>query len=139
MIPAPVMLAAKDATTAAAGGSAVTASTAAAIDSISLAIFGVPVSMWVACFSGALFGSTWFPSEAGISLPWAVITNTLAGVFMTALAIHWWALPKPVSAGVGFFISSAPLFFFQLLKGRFQQPPPPPSPPTTGGAESAQP
>lgn len=97
---------------AAAGGIAMT------IDSISIAVFGVPAAMWVACFSGAVFGATWFPPAATISRPWAVLTNALAGVFVTGLLMAQWQLAHGVTAGVGFLVSSAPLHVIRYLRTR---------------------
>jgi hypothetical protein len=88
------------------------------VDGISMAIFGVPAAMWVACFSGAIFGATWFPPEARVSRPWAVCTNALAGVFITGLVLGQWQLAHGLSAGVAFFVSSAPLHVIRYLRAR---------------------
>lgn len=104
--------AAAAAKSAAAGGLAMT------MEQISIAFFGVPIAHWVACFSGALFGATWFPPGDKVGRPWAVITNTLAGVYLTGLMLSQWQLTQGVSAGVGFFIASAPLLVIRTVRSR---------------------
>jgi len=103
---------------AAAVKSAATGGLAMTLDNISVAFFGVPVAQWVACFSGALFGATWFPPDDKVGRPWAVVTNTLAGVFLTGLLLAQWQLSQGVSAGAGFFISSAPLLVLRSVRAR---------------------
>lgn len=104
---------------AAAAVSAATGGLAMTIDSISLAIFGVPAALWVACFSGAVFGVTWFPPQASVSRVLAVFTNALAGAFMTGLVISQWQLAHGMAAGCGFLIASAPLYVVRWLRARF--------------------
>lgn len=103
---------------AAAAKSAATGGVAMTLDHLSVAFFGVPLAQWVACFSGALFGATWFPPGDKVSRPWAVVTNTLAGVFLTGLVMSQWQLAQGVSAGLGFFISSAPLLVMRSVRAR---------------------
>jgi hypothetical protein len=123
--------------------------TAIALDNLSVAFFGVPVSMWVACFSGALFGATWLPADARVARPWAVITNTLAGIFLSAAVLQLAGIvitaevPKALQASVGFLVSTAPLqvvlWLLQIIRGRLSSTAPPPSPPASGGTEGSQP
>lgn len=93
--------------------SAAAAATVPWLETISVALFGVPISVWMACFAGALFSATFYPAEASVARPVAIGMNTLGAVYLTSLALGTveWAAASP--AGVGFLVASALLL---LLK-----------------------
>jgi hypothetical protein len=101
---------------AAAVKSAASGGVALFLDQISVAFFGVPIVLWVACFSGALFGVTWFPADARVNRWWALASNTLAGVFLTGLLLALWPTLSTAQAGMGFLIASAPLLVMRRLQ-----------------------
>jgi hypothetical protein len=129
---------------AAAVTSAVAAGGAVALDHVAITLFGVPLALLIACFAGAMFGATWFPPDSKVSRPWAVLTYTLAGVFLTALVFAIAGIkPDPaIKGGVGFLVASSPLLIIRWLSTRLTgaQPvasPASPAPPSTAGDPNA--
>ena len=97
----------------------------AALNQISVTLFGIPLVAWTASFSGSLFGLTFFPAESKFSRPIVGLANMLAAVFLTGLII---ALADgmgfgltgkaPYVGGIAFVIAVAPLPFIRFLRER---------------------
>lgn len=101
--------------------SAIAGATALTLDSVSWAMFGVAPAVWAGSFSGALFGATWFHADSRVAKPWAVLTNTLAGVFLSALAAAHFTMGVTTHSGIGFLIACGPVLVIRALRSRLLQ------------------
>lgn len=99
--------------------SAIVGAAAISIDSVSWLLFGVPPSVWAGSFSGALFGATWFHPDSRVGKLLAVTTNTLAGVFLSALLAAHFSIGATTHSGIGFLIACGPVLIIRTMRNRF--------------------
>ena len=100
---------------------AVTASamalTAAAVAvSADWSLLGIPPAVWFACFSGAMFGATWFEPRKQVSKPWAILINFAAGVVLSAGIAEYLKLSVWSHATTGFVAAAWPVLLAERIR-----------------------
>lgn len=74
------------------------------LEAMSLAIFGVPMAVWVAGFAGSVFAVTFVPQDSGMSKPISIGMNTIGAVYLTGAATANFQFANSAPAGAAFVI-----------------------------------
>ncbi len=91
-------------TAAAGAASGAAANTAAAW---SMAIFGAPLAVLFAAFSGALVSLTFLPASSIARSLVVLFSGTLAGVYTSSLVAEWWRFSDAATGGCAFVVGAA--------------------------------
>ncbi len=84
--------------------SGASAAASAVTDSWPMQLFGVPLSVLLACFAGATIALAFLPPMPRAKMFIAVIAGTMIAAYLTPLALHWlkWDQWPQLHAGMGF-------------------------------------
>ena len=70
-------------------------------------LFGVPLAVFFAAFSGALVSLTFLQAESFRRAAVILCSGTLAGVYTSALVAEWWHFTAAAMGGCAFVIGGA--------------------------------
>jgi len=87
-----------------ASAGAVSGAAAGAASSWAMLIFGVPLAVVFAAFSGAMVSLTFMPASTAPRTLAIVASGTLAGAYMAAFAAEWLHLTPAAMGGAAFLV-----------------------------------
>jgi hypothetical protein len=84
--------------------SGASAAASAVSDSWPLQLFGVPLSVLLACFAGATIALAFLPPMPRVKMFIAVMAGTMIAAYLTPLMLHWleWSKWPQLHGGMGF-------------------------------------
>lgn len=85
------------------------------LNDISVALFGVPIAVWTAAASGALFGMAFMPASSAMSRPWTAVASAGAGVFLGRVLGHLLGVSEALIPGLAFLLAAAPAAFVRFV------------------------
>lgn len=73
----------------------------------SVAIFGVPLAVVFAAFSGAMVSLSFLGSATLARMLVIVLSGTAAGAYMSAFVAEWWGMSQAAMGGAAFAVGGA--------------------------------